>query len=116
MTLEIFQKELELLISARAETVEDIARTLPKKAAPINMVKDYKIELIRKAIRDQKRLNIAYLSSWKNEMTRRTITPMEIQEGYESPYVVAYCHLRKETRNFRLDGIIKAELTGEKDD
>jgi len=107
MTLKVFQKELKLLIDDGARTVEDIAHLRPKRMAPLKKIKDYKIEVIRKAIHEQKKLNITYLSSWKNQLTNRTITPKEIQQGYDKSYVVAYCHLRNEDRNFRLDGIVK---------
>lgn len=109
MTAEVFQKELEILMRDGVKTVEDIANTRPKKLAPLKTMKNYKITLIESAIREQKKLNIIYRSSWKNEVTQRTITPKELQQGYDRSYLVAYCHLKNGDRNFRLDGIVKVK-------
>lgn len=108
MTLNIFLKELDILIAEGITTVDGLASVHVKKAAAISKVTDYKIDLIKKAIREQKKLNIAYLSGWENTLTRRAITPKEIKQGYDKSYVVAYCHLKKARRNFRLDSIIEA--------
>jgi len=109
MTLKIFQKELKLLSDNGAETVQDIAVYGLKKKRPDETVKDYRIDMIRKAIAEEKRLHITYKSYWKNEKTKRVISPKEIRQGYGTSYVVGYCHLRKGERNFRLDGIIDVE-------
>jgi len=116
MTLEIFQKELDILSAHGARTIKDVEKTWPKRVALVKRVKDYKTKLIEEAIRDEKRLNITYISSWRNEITNRTITPKEIQNGYDRSYVIAYCHLRNAERNFRLDGIIdiKPEKSNQK--
>ncbi|MFC1576889.1 exonuclease domain-containing protein [Candidatus Omnitrophota bacterium] len=106
MTLEIFQKQLDILAAKGAHTLADIARARPEKTPPIKIVKDYRTELIRKAIREQEKLHIKYRSSWNNKVTERMISPQELQKGYDKSYVVAYCHLKNAKRNFRLDGII----------
>jgi len=112
MTLEIFKKELEAL-SKDGKSVFDLGiLTRPKKKSPIKTVKDYKVEVIKKAILEEKKLNITYLSSWRNRMTDRTITPKKIHEGYKEPYVVAHCHLRNKRRNFKLDSIIRLRQVG----
>jgi len=107
MTLRIFQKELDILLSYGARSVEDIARV--RGPAPVKTVKDYRHRLIEKAIREQKKLNITYRSIWSNRITKRTITPKEIQRGYDKSYVIAHCHTKGAERNFRLDGILEAE-------
>ena len=57
----------------------------------------------------QKKLNITYHSIGSNKITKRTITPKEIQKGYDKSYVVAHCHLKGGKRNFRLEGILDAK-------
>ena len=110
MTLGVFQKELTLLIERGARTVEDIERISPEKEKPLTDAGRYTISVIRKAINEQRRLNITYRSSWNNELTRRVITPRQIESSYNRSYLVAYCHLRKAKRNFRLDSIIEARV------
>ena len=112
-TLKVFEKELGIIISQGIANVEDIAysRRGPRGSpASVKRVKDYKVKLIEDAIREQKKLNITYRSSWNNEITRRVITPREIQEGYDRSYVVAFCHLRNGERNFRVDCIVDAAV------
>jgi DNA polymerase III epsilon subunit family exonuclease len=110
MTLEIFKKELDILTAYGVKTIDDIAQTKPKRARVIKRVKDYKIELIKSAIRNQKKLSITYLSCWKNELSKRIITPEKIQQGYDRSYLVAHCHLKGKKRNFRLDGIVDVRV------
>ena len=112
-TLKVFEKELSIIISQDIKDVEDIAYSRSgerKGPASVKRVKDYKIKLIEDAIRDQKKLNITYRSSWNNQVTRRVITPREIQDGYDRSYVVAFCHLRNGERNFRVDCIVDAAV------
>jgi len=113
LTLEVFKKELELLIDDGAKAVNDIAfKAVTIKR--VSKVRDYKLEIIKKAIETQKKLDIIYQSQWSNKTSRRTITPMEIQKGYDKNYLVAYCHLREDKRNFRLDGIVDIKLEKER--
>jgi len=108
MTWKVFEKELKLLVCDGVKDVEDIAYITTRKRSPIKKVKDYKTRLIEEAIREQKKLNIVYRSVWNNQITERTITPKEIQKGYDRSYVIAYCHLKNGERNFRLDCILEA--------
>ena len=112
-TLEVFQKELSIIISQGIKDVEEIAYSRAgERGEPLSVkrVKDYKVKLIEEAIRDQKKLNITYRSSWNNEITKRVITPRAIQDGYDRLYVVAFCHLRNGERNFHVDGIVEAAV------
>ncbi|MFA6321482.1 MAG: exonuclease domain-containing protein [Candidatus Omnitrophota bacterium] len=106
-TWKVFEKELAIILSEGIEDVEAIAYS--KKGAGIKKVKDYKTVLIENAIRDQKKLNITYRSSWNNEITKRVITPVQIQNTYDKSYIVAFCHLKNEERNFRIDCIVDVE-------
>ena len=106
MTMEVFRKELKILIEQGIEDVEDIAKIQKMKTVSIKKVKDYRLSLIEEAIREEKKLNITYRSSWTNQTTKRVITPKRIQKGYDRFYVIAHCHLKNDERNFRLDGIL----------
>jgi len=105
----VFKAELEILKANDIVHVEEIARIAISPRPAAAAVKDYKLALIESAIREQKKLNITYRSSWNNTITKRTITPRKIQPGFDRSYIIAVCHLRNEERNFRLDGIIDAE-------
>lgn len=109
ITWKVFEIELEALRSEGIRAVEDIGGVSARAKPSIAAVKDYKLALIEAAIREQKKLNIVYRSSWNDKVTERTITPKRIHRGYDRFYVVAQCHLKNAERNFRLDCIIKAE-------
>jgi len=105
MAWKVFEKELEMLSMEGVEKVEDVAYVKMKRTPPLKKVKDYKLTVIEEAIREQKKLNITYCSAWTNTVTRRVVTPKEIQKGYDRSYLVAHCHLKNAERNFRVDCI-----------
>jgi len=108
-TQKLFLKELELLAMRGVEDVEDITYGRSKKTRIVAKAEDYKVGLIEQAIRQEKKLNIVYRSTWGGKVTARTITPKHIHKGYDRMYVVAHCHLKDAERNFRLDCIMDAK-------
>ncbi len=60
---------------------------------------------LKEALDQQADVEILYVDSAGNE-TRRLIRPLQVFAQYGSVYVVAYCHLRGDQRQFRLDRII----------
>ena len=69
-------------------------------------------KLLEDAAESGKPVNIEYISG-RNQRSVRTITPISIglleYKGNPFEGVEAFCHSRKENRNFRLDGIVKVE-------
>ncbi len=61
--------------------------------------------LIKEAIEQQIDIEILYLDRNGTE-TRRLIRPEEVFVVSDTVYLAAYCHLRQDKRNFRLDRII----------
>ena len=112
MTWKVFKKEMAMLKIEGVDTIADIAYTpgARKRKSTALKVKDYRIKLIEAAIREEKRLNIVYKSVWNDSVTKRVITPKGIRSGYDRFYVIAYCHLKEEERNFRMDGILDISL------
>jgi DNA polymerase-3 subunit alpha (Gram-positive type) len=108
-TWKVFDAELRALKSQGIHTVEEVGY-IPASSRPyLSAVKDCRIGLIESAILKRKRLNIVYRSLWSNAVTERTITPKKIHRGYDSLYVVAWCHAKNADRNFRVDCIIDAK-------
>jgi predicted DNA-binding transcriptional regulator YafY len=68
------------------------------------------------ALLKRNRLDVAYYSKSKDELTQRIISPQRLIFYRENWYLDAYCHLRKELRSFAVDGIRKAVLTNLKAD
>jgi DNA polymerase-3 subunit epsilon len=69
---------------------------------------------LAQALARQCSLRIRYVSG-KRE-TERVISPLYSTSGQGNTYLVAYCHLRRAQRTFRLDRIERAELLESKPD
>lgn len=61
---------------------------------------------IENALREKTKLEIKYLSAYKEETSTRIIEPFDISASKTNTYIHAYCHLRKERCTFRLDRIL----------
>lgn len=108
-TWQVFERELEALRQQGIDNVENIAhQILVNKALSGTPQGATVASLLRSAIRSGNPVCIKYKSIWEERVTQRTITPISIHDGFESPYVVAYCHLRKAQRTFHLSGIVEA--------
>lgn len=66
------------------------------------------VSFFQSAIREGRKIEIIYYSPHEHATSTRVIEPIEVQAQGKRDYVVAYCHLRKERRQFRLDRIISA--------
>jgi len=64
---------------------------------------------IEEALRAKGKLQIRYLSAYKDTTTTRIIEPVEINVSGSYTYVIAFCHLRKEKSKFRLDRILEVK-------
>ena len=69
------------------------------------------LSLIQKAITNTNVLQIEYHSIYKEENTKRNIEPLAIYFTQNAWILVAFCRLRKEEREFRLDRILKLTTT-----
>jgi predicted DNA-binding transcriptional regulator YafY len=113
------------LARAAAESVAKIMAVIPDRlrhrvedaglfAVPRAAARDrIDASLVREAIRDERKLRIAYLSDDDKE-TVRVVWPIAIAFFERVRVVVAWCELRQAFRHFRTDRITAAELTGER--
>lgn len=70
-------------------------------------------QIIKEAFKQKKRLQIEYVSrSTRAGEDFRKTRKIDIL-SIEQPYIEAFCHLRGEKRNFRIDRILKVELLEE---
>jgi DNA polymerase III subunit epsilon len=70
--------------------------------------------VIDEALQSKKRLFIRYVDR-KGDASERWITPRQILALNDYLYLVAYCHLRDDERNFRLDRIEQMEIENQTD-
>jgi len=70
------------------------------------------LKLIQYALTEFRVLNIHYHSLHKKEKTTRLVEPFALYYCLEESWaLIAYCRLRKDFRMFKLDNILKLELT-----
>ncbi|MDD4013105.1 MAG: exonuclease domain-containing protein [Candidatus Omnitrophica bacterium] len=108
-TWKVFDREVEILREKGVGSITDIAfpflsdRTFSADPQTVTIA-----SVIRAAINTGSAISIKYRSMWDEKVTERVISPISLQDGYDSSYVVAFCHLRKARRNFHLKNIIEA--------
>jgi len=68
------------------------------------------LSAIQKAIVDSRVLRIKYHSGSKDELTIRHVEPMAISFTDKSWYMIAFCKLRSEMREFKLSRILNLEV------
>ena len=71
------------------------------------------LQPILKAIGSSSVIEMHYTSLEKNETTRRKIEPVGIYYLGSHWYLIAWCQLRKDYRNFRTDKILRMNITSE---
>jgi DNA polymerase III epsilon subunit len=64
---------------------------------------------IEEALSRGTRLRIEYVDM-RGSRSERWVTPRQVIEQREATYLIAFCHLRQEERNFRMDRIVKMEI------
>ncbi|RAJ27298.1 helix-turn-helix transcriptional regulator [Pedobacter cryoconitis] len=99
-----------VLLYAAQDKVELLANRIAVSPAMQNNHTSSSLTVIQNALTAFKVLNITYLSE-KAQETARRIEPFALYYTLQESWaLIAYCHLRKDYRMFRLDRIIKVEV------
>lgn len=72
------------------------------------------LDILLKAVAEKKAVQMAYKAFGSEEEKTRVAEPIGIFHENENWYTIAYCHLREEYRQFRLDRIASIKLTEQK--
>lgn len=64
----------------------------------------------RQALRGRRRLRLRYLVPSRDETTDREVDPLRVTNLGGRWYLDAWCHLAEDTRRFRLDRVVEAEV------
>jgi predicted DNA-binding transcriptional regulator YafY len=67
---------------------------------------------LSRAVNEHRRVYLRY-RSWSGDESERLIDPYGLACRTDYWYMAGYCHLRQDLRTFRLDRVIKVELTDE---
>lgn len=68
---------------------------------------DLNLDLIKRSLSESKVINIHYSSKGKGEETQRDLEPVGLCYYYGGWHLIAFCRLRNDYRDFRLDRIYK---------
>jgi len=96
-------------LSARLSSIINLNSTF-SVIAPINQGVSAAID---EALASRSSLEIEYHSMYRDEITQRTIFPIEIIEVEGQQYLSSYCYSATDFRQFKLDRIQKAIVTQE---
>jgi DNA polymerase III epsilon subunit len=111
VTAEVFRRILAKMGEGGMPTLEELLLLgAPRSLKAPREVDPALRGLVEQAIELGLRISIRYASTAKRELTDRVIDPKDIVESHGAAYVVAYCHLRKEERSFRMDGILDVAI------
>lgn len=66
---------------------------------------------IQSAVTNFQRIDLQYLSLYKEELTERSVQPLALYSTRENWIMIAYCELREAQREFRLDQIKQFYVT-----
>lgn len=69
------------------------------------------LDVLLKAVAEKKVVKLTYKAFGNQNSNERLIEPIGIFHEHENWYTIAWCHLRKEYRQFRIDRVIEAKLT-----
>lgn len=72
-----------------------------------------RVESLRQAVRDRRRIEIDYYSYGRDELTTRRIDPYRVVADQGQWYLSAWCHQADGERLFRVDRIRSVRATGE---
>ena len=94
------------------EKTEFLANRIAVSPLLLKTQKSNLLPLIQQALTEFKVLNMYYHSLGKKEKTERLVEPFALYYCQEESWaLIAWCQLRKEFRMFKLNNILKLELT-----
>ena len=101
-------------LNALLGTAEDTADEIRKRILIVGQGKRSlrleHFERVGSALLRRKRLHISYYARGKDEVTEREVSPQRLVHYRENWYLDAWCHVRRELRNFSVDSIRRCEV------
>jgi DNA polymerase III epsilon subunit len=111
VTAEVYRRLVAKMGEQGLPTLEELLQLSIPKSVKARREADPELRgLLERAAEFGLRLKITYASTARRDVTEREIEPKELVEAHGAEYVVAYCHLRKDERSFRLDGILNVAV------
>nr|WKN38469.1 YafY family protein [Tunicatimonas sp. TK19036] len=101
-------EQQEMLDDLQSKTA--VLGSLPQAKEP----NDVHLEKVQQALLSRKVLEMDYYSPGSGQFTRRGIEPMGMVYYGDAWHIIAYCQLRQDYRDFRLDRMSKLHITDQR--
>ena len=109
LTYEVFLRLLDFAQEKSINTINTLLRLFGANGKEGQDEELENITLIEEAIKSAKALNLSYFSGSRASVTKRKIIPKKLIRKRGKLTLVAFCHLRNEERDFRVDRILHLE-------
>ena len=93
------------------ESIEENIEIVRQKSSLENSGNSIGIQILIESMSERKSLNIRYHTFYSNEIKDRNIEPIGIFFGGNHWHTIAFCELRRDYRDFRLDRILSISKT-----
>lgn len=93
------------------EQIDEHIIVLQSKSSPSETPDLNQLQTILKSIAEKQVLDIEYFTNYRQEHTNRQIEPVGVFYLYNYWHLIAFCRMRNDYRDFRLDRIRKLRLT-----
>ncbi|WP_420388201.1 helix-turn-helix transcriptional regulator [Roseivirga sp.] len=114
---EAMMKIKSVLKTAQKEGLEKLEDTIQVSQPVIPSDENFPnnfIATIQKALIEKRVLQFKYFSNYRGDMTERAVEPMGLIYYGNSWHLLAWCRMRKDHRDFRVDRLVKLEMLEER--
>ena len=101
---------LNALLGTAENTADEIRKRILIVGQGKRSLRLEHFERVGSALLRRKRLHISYYARGKDEVTEREVSPQRLVHYRENWYLDAWCHVRRELRNFSVDSIRRCEV------
>lgn len=107
--LDPLRERVAALLGRGDHSVDEVRRRIRVLHMQGRAVEPVHFQAIADALLARKRLRITHYSRFRNEETRREISPQRLVHYRDSWYLDSYCHLRDTLRSFAVDSLRQVE-------
>jgi predicted DNA-binding transcriptional regulator YafY len=101
---------LNALLGTAEDTADEIRKRILIVGQGRRALRLEHFERVGSALLRRKRLLVTYYARGKDEVTEREVSPQRLVHYRENWYLDAWCHVRRELRNFSVDSIRRCEV------
>ena len=102
-----------VLKSSGKETLEKLDSRIAVSKNLRKIEKTNYLSLLQRAIADKKTIDIRYYSNYRENITNRLVEPIGLYYYSSAWHLIAFCRMRNDYRDFRVDRIKKLDITDE---